>query len=209
MKRIGQILPYIIIAVLLFFMFTNRWFDFDSSPTRTVETDSTTTIQTDSTSVDWGWIMSNIQPPDTVVKEVPVPVPSDIVPTDSVDTRTYEQSYRDSLIHAKWTTRVAGQMLGQEFSYVPQVQWARMKTVTKWRTRTNTLTKTVTITKNPGGYMTAGGVVGIWGDRAFVGPEVGWTSPRGDNFEVGYDPMNQGILFSGKIRISFRDLLGF
>lgn len=209
MKNLNQYLPYVIIAGLLAFIFINRSCDFEGGQTRTVETDSASTFTTDSTTIDWDIITKNISAPDTIIKEVPVPYPVEVEPTDSVATRTYDQSYRDSLIHARWTTRVAGKMLGQEFSYVPQVQHIGIKTITKWRTRTLSLTKTIRITEQPGGYMTAGGMVGVWGDHAFVGPVAGWTSARGDHFQVGYDPMNNGVLVSGQIKISFRGLFPF
>lgn len=208
-KIIKDSLPYVVIAGLLAFIFINRSCDFEGDQTRTVTTESTTTVTDDSTEIDWSWVDMALSSPDTVVKEVPVPVPVDIEDTDSVSTRTYEQSYRDSVIHAKWTTRVAGRMLDQQFEYVPQVQRVGIKTITKWRTRTHTLTKTIRIKEKPNGYLTAGGMVGLWPDHNFIAPELGWVSSRGDVFELAYDPINQGVVVSGNIKVSFRNILPF
>lgn len=208
-KIIKENLPYVIIAALVAFIFINRSCDFEGGQTRTVTTDSTSVVTEDSTEVDWSWVDMALDTPDTVFVEIPVPVPSIIEETDSVSTRTYNQSYEDSLIHAKWTTRVAGELLEQQFEYTPQVQRVGVKTVTKWRTMTNTITKTIRIKDDPNGHLVAGGMVGLWADHQFIAPEIGWVSKRGDVFEVAYDPMKQGVVVSGNIKISFRGLLPF
>lgn len=208
-KVIKDYLPFVIIVGLLAFIFVNRCSDYDSGETRTVKTDSTSSVTKDSTEVDWNWVDRTLSSPDTVVKEVPVPVPIKTEATDSVSTRTYNQTYRDSVIHARWTTRVAGKLISQEFEYVPQVQRVGIKTVTKWRTRVNTFTKTVRVKEKISGHLTAGGMVGMFPEHTFIAPEIGWVSPRGDVFEVAYDPWSQGVVVSGDIKISFRGILPF
>lgn len=149
-----------VIAVLIIVIGFNRCSNED---TTTVKTETTTKI--DSTVVDS--LTNRIEylesiPPDTITVRPEV----DSVEETEDTTETGEQinrvtsSYSDSLITARWTLLIAGELVDQEFTYIPRATPVIRETRTEYRTQYMTTTNTTTITKQTGGFLSVGGSVG-------------------------------------------------
>lgn len=203
-----HLIPYIVIAGLLVYIFAVKSCQDNGGTTTVVETekDSVTTVDSLTTVID----SLEALPPDTIYADtVVVDSSSSETRDDGTVVNTIHSSYTDSLITARWATALTGELVNQEFSYITRARPVIRETVTKYVTTINTITTTVTKTKHPGSYLTAGMLVGGNQEHFLLAPQLGYTVKNGTQLTVGYDLVNEAPMVGVHVKISLRKLLPF
>jgi len=163
--------------------------------TTSVETETSTEI--DSTVVDS--LTSRIQyleslPPDTI--RVKPEVDSVKQTEDTTDTgkkiKEYNSSYSDSLITARWSIRIAGTLVDQDFEYIPRATPVVRETKYKYQTRYLTTTNTTTITKQTGGFLAVGGSVGASPTGLLYEVQLRYQAKDGYSYHAQYTQLPTG-----------------
>jgi len=138
--------------------------------------------------------------PDTVRDTVAVPIPTPIEREGEL-LNEYTSAYSDSVISARWTQQIAGELRSQEFEYFLKRQQITERT--RYITR-NIVTERETIitqTIQPRGYISIGGFGGIINEELVYGPSISYTTPNQQTLFFNYDINNQG--FTAGIRWKF------
>lgn len=139
-------------------------------------------------------------PADTIRDTVDVPVPTPVY-VDGDTLNEYTSAYSDSLISARWTQQIAGELKNQEFEYFLKRQ--QVTELTKYRTKTVTTEtlKVITNTIQPKGYVSIGGFAGYASDELMYGPSLSYTDNKQSTYFINYDLNNGGIVGGIRIRL--------
>lgn len=148
-------------------------------------------------------------PPDTIKIKINIPKPDSVYSNNEGDViKKYTTSYTDSLIVARWTTQVLGELKSQDFEYVSKARYITKETVTKWLTRTKTIERTVE--KQQRGFLAIGGSIGISDADILYEAELRFQAKDGYSYHLKYITMptvNEavmiGITIPIKIKIPF------
>ena len=150
--------------------------------------------------------LEEIEEPDTIVVEVPVPEIDTVIIREGVDLNVYYPSYSDDNLVANWRLLIDGELREQNFEYTLRRRLVREDTYTIRESRYVETERIITQRVLPRNYLSVGGFGGYVNETPMLGPSIAYNTPN-TTFNVSYDALNGGILVGINTKFSFRNLL--